>query len=363
MRKILVVVLVAIIISVAIYSGIGAESYLLLRIGDWAMQVRLFVACLLALGLAILIWASWSIFRGIFLGAWPAAWRKSREKNLTRAAIENLALSNWAVARKELVRLANKADQPVPLVMLSAQASEAMGDFEEAKQIYAQALDEFPDWSYAIRVRICRIALVEGELDVADELLTELKNERKGDVQLQVLEIQLAEEQRDSSRLQQALIAVVKKTELRAMVAPIERRYLYSRLSERTGSPELLELFGYASMLENVPSSIVSQLAQQLAMRGHAKEAELLVRRSLNQRWDESLIAIYAELEAKSPKKQLKNAEAWLVEHSQSTELMNSLQKLALRAGDDAKADHYAAMLDNSFQADQGNSEQPLSTT
>ena len=345
MRKILLVVLAALLVSVAIYSGVGADSYFLLRIGDWAMQMRLFVALILLLITLVVMMLFWRIFRGVVLGSWPAAWRRKREKDLTRNAIENLALSNWTSARKELIRVANQTEKPVPFIMLSAQVSEAMGELEEAKEIYNQSITEFPDWSYVARKRLCQIALAEGDMEEVENLLPELKKERAGDPQLLIFEAGLAEEKRDWDGLKNLLVAAHKKSEVRSQIAPIERRFLQNRLHQRLGAPELLELNNYVSRTENVSPDTIGQLARQLAIRGQSKEAEMLARKSLDKTWDDSLISLYAELEAQSPTKQLKAAESWFVGREDSVALLDALQRISVRAGDDAKADHYAEKL------------------
>lgn len=345
MRKTLLVVLAALLVSVAVYSGVGADSYFLLRIGDWAIQMRLFVALILLVVALIVLMLCWRIFRGVVLGSWPAAWRRKREKNLTRNAIENLALSNWVTARKELIRVANQTEKPVPFIMLSAQTSEAMGELEEAKGIYNQSIAEFPDWSYVARKRLCQIALAEGNIEEVENLLYELKKERVGDPQLLVLEAGLAEEKRDWDVLKDLLVAAQKKPELRSQIAPMQRRFLQNRLHQRLGAPELLQLNDYVSRIDNVSPGIIGQLARQLAIRGQAKEAEALARKSLDKTWDDSLISLYAELEAQSPTKQLKTAENWLVSREDSAALLDALQRISVRAGDDAKADYYAEKL------------------
>lgn len=346
MLKMLLVIIAALLVSVAVYSGVGADSYFLLRIGDWAMQMRLFVAlAILVLGFGV-ITMLWRLFRGIFLGKWPSDWRRRREKNLTQNAIENLALSNWTLARKELVKVANKTDKPVPFMMLSAQVSEAMGDLSEAKEIYSKTLVESPDWSYTARKRLCQIALLEGDIKAAEELFVELKKERKSDPQLFLLETRLAEETSNWGELKTLLITARKKPELYSKVASMERRFIQSRLHQRLGAPELLEVYDFVSRTDNITSDIVGQLSQQLAMRGQNKEAELLIRKALNKNWDDSLVGIYAEVEAQSPKKQLKSAEQWLAGREGSEVLLIALQKLSVRAGNDAKAEEYANRLE-----------------
>lgn len=346
MRKILLILLAALLVAVGIYSGIGADNYFLLRIGDWAIQMRLFVAILLIIAVIVCIGIFWRIFRGVFLGAWPKAWRKTRQKHLTTAALENLALSNWGAARKELVRLGNQSDNAAPLILIAARSSENMGDYDEAKAVYRQALIEFPKWSYPIRMRLCDIALVEADVERAEELLQGLKAERPSDSQLLILEAKLAEEKRDWGALQNTLLASLKKQSIQAQIAPIERRYLYSRLLEKPGAGELLQFLQYVNTSAHVPANVIADLARQLAMKGHAKDAESLTKRALSRNWDDSLMRVYSELEAQSPKKQLKVAEAWLPSHADSTALLEGLQKLSVRAGDDAKADMYMAKLE-----------------
>lgn len=345
MRKLLVLFVFAIVIAVAAYTGIGADSYFLIRIGDWAMQMTLLVAGLLALFAIAVLRIFWGVFRGVFLGAWPAAWRSRRQQGLTREAMEDLALSDWAAAQKVLVRLANQSQSPAPLVVLSAHTAELQGDYQEATKVYKRAAQEFPSWSHVVDLRLCGIAISEGRFEEADEILSKVPSSKKDQSQLILLRARLEEERGAWSALQATLLDARKKPLLRAQLAPIERRYVSNRLAEKPSSPDLLSLYEYVNASENSSATVVAQLAQQLAMRGHGKEAEVVVRKTLENQWNDSLMAIYAELEAQSPKKQLKVAESWLASHQESDALLEGLYRLAVRADDDDKSDLYAKKL------------------
>lgn len=345
MRKLLVLFVFAIVIAVVAYTGIGADSYFLIRIGSWAMQMTLLVAGLLAIFTIVVLRVFWGVFRGVFLGAWPAAWRSRRQQGLIREAMEDLALSDWSAAQKVLVRLANQSQSPAPLVVLSAHTAELLGDYAEAKTVYTRAAQEFPSWTNVIDIRLCGIAIAEGRYDDADELLASIPSSKKDQPQLVLLRARLAEERSDWDELQTILLDARKKPLLRAQLAPIERRYVSSRLAEKPSSPDLLSLYEYVAASENSSANVIARLAKQLAMRGHGKEAEIVVRKTLEKRWDDSLMRIYAELEAQSPKKQLKAAEGWLASHNDSTALLEGLYRLAVRADDDDKSDLYAKKL------------------
>ena len=345
MRKLVIVLLVACLLSVLVYSGVGADNYFLLRLGDWAIQMRLVVALLLGIGLLVIVSLCWKAFRGIVLGAWPKAWRKRRRYNKTTAALESVAKSDWLTGQKEFTRLANQSDDPGALVINAAKCARNAGNYEDAKGIYQAALEELPEWSNIIRHELCEIGLIEGDLESVEAHLIELKKTRFPSADILLLDAKLAEERRDWDKLQSMLLKVRKKSKKISPLAAVERRYLFSRIMEKPGTQALLEFARFLSGVRNPPEAVISETARQLAMKGQGQEAETLVRRSLTEMWSEELISVYADMEAQSPRKQLKVAEKWLDQRRDSPALIASLQKLAVRAEDDGKADQYAAML------------------
>ena len=345
MRKLLVILLIACGVAILVYSGIGADNYFLLRIGDWAIQVRLFVALLFGFILLVVVSMFWKVFRGIVLGAWPRAWRKNREHVKTQSVLESVAKSDWSAGQKECIRLANKSNNPAALVINAAKCARNAGRYEEAKSIYESALEELPDWTNVVQKELCEIALLEGDIELAEQMHSELKKSRVSGIDVLLLEAKLAEEQRDWPRLQTVIMAVRKKSKNTSPLAATERRYLFNRIMEKPGSQELLAFTRFVSDVQSPPSAVIIETAKQLAMKGHNQEAEVLVRKSLTKQWSDDLIELYADMQAQSPKKQLKTAETWLSTHADSSALISALQKLAVRAENDIKAEKYARML------------------
>jgi len=338
-------VVIAVLLAVAIFMGFGADAYFLIRIGDWAAQVTLLVALFCVLVGALILQLCWRVFRGLFLGAWPGAWRRRKKQNLTQQVIEQLAMTNWTTARKGLIKLANQADQPAPWVMLAAEASESLGDFEQAKSVYEQALVEFPSWAKVIQSRLCHIALEEGELDTAEAHLVELLKIQKENTDIVFFRARLAEERNEWPELRSYLLTLQKKKHHHDGIGAMERRHISARLNAQPGAPELMELKDYALTSVSLPSPIIAKLVQQLAMRGLDKEAESLARKALGNNWSEELMDVYAELDGGSPKKQLRLVESWSSAHPDSPALLAGLQKLSLKAGDENRAEKYGAKL------------------
>lgn len=345
MGKIIVMLIVAVLLAVAIYLGFGADAYLLVRVGDWAAQVTLLVALFCVVVCGVVASVSWQLFKGLFLGAWPGAWRRRQKQNLTHQILEHLAMTNWSAARKDLVKLANKAEHPAPLIMLSAEASEALGDYDQAKTVYKHALEEFPRWAKVIQARLCHIALEEGDLDAADARLVELTKLQREDTDTFFFRARLAEERQEWPELRRYLAILHKKKHHHDGIAAMERRHLWSRLKAEPGAPELTELKSYVLETNSVPSSIVGELAQQLAMRGLGKDAELMTRKVLERDWSDELMEVYSELDSDSPQKQLKIVEGWSVDHPGSVSLLTGLKTLSMKVGDDTKAEEYQAKI------------------
>ena len=345
MRSLLIYLIIALILSLVAYLGIGSDAYVLIRAGETALQMTIWIAIILAALILILFKLCWVVINGAFFGGWRKAWLQHRQERLTAAAIKTYTDQNWPKAYKQLVKLANSHEDPQPYVMMAAQAAVASGNVERGRDTYLQALDQFPQNSFQVRLRLAYLELSIGNRDRAEQLCKQLLLEQKRDPDTKLLQILIAEDRGDWQQMQELLAVARTHKVLAARLPTIEHRFLRAYLTEGPTAPELIKLATLMADSRRVPAELAISLAQQLAMKGQADRAEQFMRKRIVTVWDSDLVAAYANIEGKSAKAQLKVAESWLVDHSDDKALLQCLHKLSLRLNDVAKTNDYQQKL------------------
>ncbi|MBC6428264.1 MAG: hypothetical protein GDA55_03415 [Cellvibrionales bacterium] len=346
MRRMLVFLAMALLLALVAYFGFGADSYLLVRTGETALQMSLWVGALLGGLLLGLLGGVWAVVQGVFLGGWRRGWRRRRLERLHAAALAGYADGDWARAHKLLERLAAAQVDSLPALLLAADAAWRAGKVPVARDIYRRALAAFPAKAHGIRLRLAHLERAAGELRRAADLCRQLLAERSSDPAVRLLEIYLAEERGDWPALVRLLGAARRQRVLAGHLPAIERRLLRLCLVERPAAPLLAALADLAGGSKGpLPSDLCIALAQQLALKGKPDKAERLLRTRIECEWDGELVAAFAQLEGKSAKGQLRTAEGWLAAHPDDRGLLQALHSLALRAEDPARATRYAQRL------------------
>ncbi len=341
MRRLLVYVVLALGLATGAYVGLGADGYVLIRLGDTAMQVTIWIGIILAVLFLLVLSLLRSVIQGIFLGGWRRAWVRSRTERLTASALKNFAEQNWSKAYKQLVKLASDHDDPQPYVIMAAQAAVASGDVERGREAYGRAMARFPDNSFQIRLRLGYLELGVGNGDRAAELCEQLVEENTRDPEVRLLQILVAEDRGDWEQVCDLIAAVKKQKVLSARLPIIERRCLRACLAEGAAAPLLARLADALGDGSVIPPALSIDLAQQLAMKGQPEKAEQFLRKTINRNWNADLVTAYAEIEGKSTRGQIKAAESWLGAHADDRVLLESLRRLAIRSSDEKRADVY----------------------
>lgn len=341
MRRLLVYLILALLLALATYLGVGADSYVLIRIGETAMQMTIWLAVIVMAVFLLLAHLLWSLFSGTVLGGWRRAWLRSRMDRLMASAVKSYTDQDWAKAHKLLVKLANSHEDPQPYVIMAAEAAVASGDIERGRETYTQAMHQFPDNSFQLRLRLAYLELGIGNHAEADSLCQQLVNEKKRDPDARLLQILVAEDSGDLDKMHDLLVAAKNHKVLTARLPTIERRYLRACLAGHTSVPQLIKLADMATSSASLPTELSVGLAQQLAMKGSADRAEQFLRKSIEKDWNAELISAYADIEGRSGKAQIKTAESWLNQHAEDRALLESLVKLSARLGDQQRVDRY----------------------
>jgi len=341
MRRFLAYLAFTLVLAILVYVGVGSDAYVLVRVGETALQVTIWVAIILGSLALLALHMIWMLITGTVLGGWRRAWLRRRMDQLIASAVKNYTDQNWAKAYKQLVKLANSHEDPQPYIIMAAEAAVAAGDIERGRETYTRALAQFPENSFQVRLKLGHLELGIGNHSEANELCKKLIAEKKRDPEARLLQILIAEDRGDWEQIHELLSSARNHKVLTARLPMIERRYLRACLADNPAVPQLLKLAELAGNGASIPSELSIGLAQQLAMKGSADRAEQFLRKRIEHDWQPSLVAAYADIEGRSTKAQIKTVESWLVNHAEDKGLLESLVKLSARSGDQQRIEQY----------------------
>ncbi len=322
------------------------DGYLLIAYGTKTIEMTLWVAALAVVAFYAVLWFARKLllgsaemvrrFREIFLFG-------SVERAQKRAAtgMVDYLTGDWLEARKKLLRTLDKVEYPLANYIAAARSSFEMGDEAEADNILDKALSlahsELP------------VALTRARLHVQAERYEEAINilkpiDIKMPRQAAVLDLMhhvyiaqknwRALEDMFPAMRKAKVLSNVEFEALEQMLACEKMKALGEQVksllvAERL--PALQTLWKSYSRSLQKNSVVVTAYAEALAMHYQDQEAEVLVRKALNNNWYEPLVNLYGRLQVKEIHSQIRTLEGWLKHKPQDAILLLSLGRVMLR--------------------------------
>ncbi len=228
--------------------------------------------------------------------------------------------------------------------MLAARAAAESGELEQSLKILSDLEKAFPDFTNACALERTRIYTDFQQTDKAMEQLQRLRSLNINPVELDILEAHLAASRGDMQSLEKVLKNLGQKKRQRTDLAYLERFFYQHELSREDISLEALrKLLRSPSDVVMADAEVVERIVRRMQDIPADAGVEILTG-LIEKHWTPKLIGAFGDLESSQPRKQLKRAERWHQAHL-SSELLETLQKLAWRAGDSGLAREYAQQL------------------
>lgn len=322
------------------------DGYLLIAYGTKTIEMTLWVAALAVVALYLVLWFARKLllgsaemvrrFREIFLFG-------SVERAQKRAAngMVDYLTGDWLEARKKLLRTLDKVEYPLANYIAAARSSFEMGDEAEADNILDKAL--------SISHSELPVALTRARLHVQAERYEEainilkpidIKMPRQAAVLDLMHHIYIAQK---NWRALEDMFPAMRKAKVLSNVEfdALEQLLACEKmraLSEQVKSllvaerlPALQSLWkSYSRSLQKNPA-VIAVYAEALATHYQDQDAEVLVRKALNNDWYEPLINLYGRLQVKEIHAQIRTLEAWLKQKPQDATLLLSMGRVMLR--------------------------------
>ena len=344
MVKFIWILLAGLLLGMAAWWGMGSESYVLIRLGDWAIQLSIWAV----LFLVLLFWFVLALARVLLSGFGFFDWqRRQREKRHRRQLRQNFLAffeADWKSSSKGFLKLADRAEDPLPFLLLAATATARQGDLAQAMQIIDNLETAVPASHKATALLRARIYADFQQLDSGLEQLDRLRSQGVNSAEVGLLEAQLAHLGGDMERMSKAIKGLRSQRLSRAELTNLQRYYyLFQLAREDIPVDELIKLLRSIPVTTLDDHSLVAQVILRLSDIPGDEAVDLLAG-WIEKTWKPEFITAFGNIESSQVRKQLKRAERWHSGHL-SVELLETLQKLSWKASDSDRAHDYAQQM------------------
>ena len=325
-------------------------GYVLFAFSQYTLESTIWGFAALVLILLIFLYVVKRVGRGVWPRVaskrnWRLSYRERQIRRLSGNGLTQFALQDWRSARDTFVRLAQKSDTPAVHYLQAASAAINMNELRDAGRLLAKASDENPFASIAVNLEKANVKQVSSDLKGSRQVLEQLFKQRPKST---AIAGQLAEccERLGDWKSAQDLWQTVSKldasdtayTDMRIVRCIVQR---FQTVGSETGQSEKVEGIWHSvpRKLKN-HTDVVTVFAKVLITERSFADAEIELRRVLNQRYEPEWINLYGKLSA-DPQSQLKALEKWSKKRVNDPDILLARGRLQLanKNPGDAKKD------------------------
>lgn len=322
---------------------VGADSYILIRLGDWTIQLQVLT------GMVLLVVAIWAfnfiayVVSETIGGRWAARSRARRSSTRVRKGVLQLFAGKTKDAKEQFLKAANLKQEPVITGLLAAHSAIESEQYDRALNILNNLPTDGVEADAAVMHSKAKVLIHLNRLTEAERLCRDMKFLNPKDRKTDLLLLQIAETQKDWASFQQLLPKLRSSEGVKIRVAELERRAALQRLQEPN-----MDRAQYDEVVESIPADIkntseVVQIRMHYLVRlGASDEAEKLMREFLHKEWRADLLRDYVSIPESDKDKQLTQLKKWQHRHGDSPELLTVLEELSDETGDWRAAQDYS---------------------
>lgn len=332
-------------LALAAVLGIVIEKdpgYILIAIGSVAIETSFWLGLLLFLALLLgghaTLRAYQLGFRGTTrLSGFLSQRRQRRSVQDTNQGLIALIEGNYSRARQLLTRSLDDVEQPLLNYLAAAQACDALGEAQEARDYLARAERETDGASVAIELVQAELLLKNGRLEECLASLTRAqRNTAKHPSVLRLL-TEVYEGLQDWDKLQDLLPELKKSKRYSSQqLLDLRRRIALGQLAKlrdkaKSTGADLLAWWQHQPRDLQQDGAVFDQYLRLLVAREEEQAAEELLRKQLRKEWRREWVECYGLVAGAEADKQLLVAESWLQERNNDPALLLTLGRLSLR--------------------------------
>lgn len=336
--------ILAILIIVVIGTELALENpgYVLITRAPWSVETSLVIFIgLMILTVTALVLAIYISIRAWMIPETIANWRMGKKTKRARRSLNEgllqLAEGNWVKAESHLLNQLRFSDMPLINYLGAAFAAQRRGDTEKRDEYLSEAQKQATEHHVAIACSQAQLQQMAMQTEQALATLTELREKEPKHGYATVLLAYTYLSLKDWASLA-AVLAEIRKQKLlpddELNRLEIEAHDQLLRLPVPAGSAHVLQ-----QAWEAVPRQhrnhhrLLCTYAAGLVKNEQHDDAEKLLRRAIDNEWDEQLLVQYSHVHSSDLEKQLKHCKLWEQEHGTSAGLQLCLGQVNLAKG------------------------------
>jgi len=336
MRYLLLLILLIAAVSVATFNITDETGYVYLRWGQWQIETSLVIYLAATLLVLMVIVLGYELLGGIFripgrLGRSYRKYQKQKKLVTTSRAFVNLLLGEWPKAEKQFQSSAKSLPQPVANHLAAAYAAQRSGNISRRDIYLKQARALGSDYHNAVTMFACHLDMQRGNYSDAIRDLKSLCSKLSNNPQAFRLLAKSYEATEDWNALAQILPHLKKsKAYPQRQFKSLTDRLQCRQMESAATASELLDLWKKVSSADQKNAQFSEVYVRRLLEFKRYQEAEKVIRRALNNRWDSQLAYFYGCLGGKLDNSRLyETADKWLSVHQKDPNLLLAAGKLA----------------------------------
>ncbi len=327
-------------------------GYVIIGFGHWSLETSLIV---FTAGLIFLFLFLYVFFRLLgWLTRSPGRIKDKRQnikfnrsQDALIAGLVDSAEGNWQKAEKVLIKHAANSGAPLIHYLTAARAAQSRGAFKKRDEYLNIAKEQSPGSEVVVGLTQAELHLSENQFDHALEALTRVHSIDPTHASVLKLLHQTYKHLGDWEAIRKLIPSlhknkVMMETEVKLLEAEAFSQLL-KKAAENSDATETQELWS------NIPKHIQSMhgiraiyfAAMIEAGAGVKIETDLV--NALIEKWDETMLVLYGNVQSVDYPAQLRTAEKWLVQHPGDVVLHRVLGKISIKCSDMERAEKYLA--------------------
>lgn len=358
MKKLLLFLIVFAVVGLGIYllnnvlNKYDHPGYVIIGFAHWSMETTLVV---FLTGLLLLFCFLYFFFR--FLGwlvRFPGRLQQKRRNikfnRSQEALISGLvdsAEGNWQKAEKVLIKHASNSGAPLIHYLTAARAAQSRGAFSKRDEYLKIAREQSPDSEVVVGLTQAELHLSENQFEQALESLTRVHSIDPSHASVLRLMHQTYKQLGDWEAIRKLIPSLNQnKVMMEAEVKLLEAETYSQLLKQSAKGKNAVET---RALWEDIPEHIQAMhgiraiyfAAMIEAGAGAQIEDDLM--HAIIEKWDQTMLVLYGNVQSDDIPAQLKTAESWLVQHPGDVVLLRVLGKLSINCSDLERAEKYLA--------------------
>lgn len=358
MRRLFLLVIFSVLVSALIVKGIQYDTgYVQINFGHWLIETNVWVLLTLTILAAASLYLAFGVARGVGKGAGNILhWNRIRPKKKANRQSEEGLLAflegDWDKAKKLLTQSANHARMPIVNLLAAANAAHQQGNHKQSADILRRAHELSGGSELAASLTQARLHIEVGRYEAALAVLIRLRGKYPKHPFVAKLLVKVYTELEDWEQLVQCFEG--EQANLIEPDAEFERSIWaklfgsYAKKQDASADKEqvaeaLSELWKRVPGKFRFEEHVIYAYTRELLRIRADHEAEIILRKALDNHWSENLVDAYGRTQGKEKTEQLLHAEKWLKSRPNSPRLLLALGRLSLRCELWGKAAEYFA--------------------